>query len=562
MQIERSSESGQDARERSVPAHTNAGAAAPPLSARDATCRPATEVAYEQARQALQHHFGYPDFRGAQPQAIRAILAGRDVLVLMPTGGGKSLCFQIPALVLPGLTLVISPLISLMKDQVDTLARRGVPATFVNSTLDSDEVERRLAACVDGRMKLLYVAPERCESDDFRRRLGAMNVSLFAVDESHCISEWGHDFRPSYMRLGDVRRVLGCPTIALTATATPAVRDDILDCLGLTRPVIIAGGFDRKNLAWHVVATRGEAEKDRRLLELLRRPRDGTAVVYAPTRRKVDALADLLNHAGVRAAGYHAGASADDRHRLQDAFMSGDIPVIVATNAFGMGIDKPDVRLVVHHAMPATLESYYQEAGRGGRDGGPADCVLLYAHEDRLTHEFLIDQRQPAEEWIRAVHDAVCRNTTKDGSARVSLSRLAEEAGIEGGPAVVDSALSILERAGTLRLIRQHRSTLPDRRRITIDGDAIGIDEMDWRPVRTGREREYTRLDRMQRYACYRGCRRGYVLRYFGDPAAMNRCDGCDWCLGRSASPVRFARQPKQGVMRAARHWLDRMLTR
>jgi len=519
-----------------------------------------SDSAYQRAREMLQRYFGYPDFRGVQPQAIRAILAGRDVLVLMPTGGGKSLCFQIPALVLPGLTLVISPLISLMKDQVDALARRGVPATFVNSTLDRDEVGRRLADCVDGRIKLLYVAPERCESDDFRRRLGALNVSLLAVDEAHCISEWGHDFRPSYMRLGEVRRAIDCPTIALTATATPAVRDDILDSLALRRPVVIAGGFDRTNLSWHVIGARTEAEKDRHMLDLLRRAREGTVVVYAPTRKKVDALADFLNHAGIRAAGYHAGASASDRHRLQDAFMNGQVPVIVATSAFGMGIDKPDVRLVVHHAMPATLESYYQEAGRGGRDGGPADCVLLYAREDRLTHEFLIDQRQPVEEWIRGVHEVVCRTVGKDGTVRIPVSRLAAEAGVEGGAAVVDAALGILERAGVLRVLRQRQSGPSEQRRIAVDADAIGINEMDWRPVRSGRERAYGKLDWMQRYATHGGCRRGFVLRYFGDPAAMNRCDGCDRCLGRAASPISTARGPRRDWSRGARNWLRRVL--
>lgn len=216
-----------------------------------------------------------------------------------------------------GLTLVISPLISLMKDQVDTLRRRGIPATYINSTLASAEVDSRLAACAHGGVKLRYVAPERFDGSDFRRRLRSFSISLLAVDESHCISEWGHDFRPSYRRLGEVRTSFGCPTIALTATATPTVREDILAQLGLHRPAILTGGFDRANLAWHVIAARNEQDKDRTLLRLLHRPRDGVAVVYAPTRRKVDALADLINHTGMRAAGYHAGASAAERHRLR-----------------------------------------------------------------------------------------------------------------------------------------------------------------------------------------------------------------------------------------------------
>src|SRR5690606_28493104 len=263
----------------------------------DAVPQADADALYERAREELRRRFGYPDFRGVQPRAIHAVLEGRDVLVLMPTGGGKSLCYQVPALVLPGLTLVVSPLISLMKDQVDTLLRRGIAATFINSTLGGPEVNARLRACASGEIRLLYIAPERFDSADFRRFLQGLRIGLFAADEAHCISEWGHDFRPSYVRLGEVRRELACPAIALTATATPAVREDIVTYLNLRRPLILAGGFDRKNLSWHVVAAEDEREKDQRLLELLRRPRDGVAVVYAPTRKKVDALADMLNHA-------------------------------------------------------------------------------------------------------------------------------------------------------------------------------------------------------------------------------------------------------------------------
>src|SRR5690606_16370575 len=219
----------------------------------DAVPQADADALYERAREELRRRFGYPDFRGVQPRAIHAVLEGRDVLVLMPTGGGKSLCYQIPALVLPGLTLVVSPLISLMKDQVDALHRRGVSATYINSTLPSSDVDARLAACARGEIKLLYVAPERFDSPDFRRRLDGFRVSLLAVDEAHCISEWGHDFRPSYLRLGEVRRALACPAIALTATATVATRNDIVTQLALREPVVIAGGFDRKNLSWHVI---------------------------------------------------------------------------------------------------------------------------------------------------------------------------------------------------------------------------------------------------------------------------------------------------------------------
>jgi ATP-dependent DNA helicase RecQ len=518
------------------------------------------ESRFAEAREKLRRHFGYPDFRGVQPRAIRAALAGRDVLVLMPTGGGKSLCFQIPALVLPGLTLVVSPLISLMKDQVDALRRRGIAATYINSTLGSAEVDARLAACAHGGTKLLYVAPERFESADFRRRLRAFEISLLAIDESHCISEWGHDFRPSYRRLGEVRNLLGCPVVALTATATPAVREDILAQLSLRSPVILTGGFDRANLAWHVIGTRNEPDKDRVLLQLLRKPRDGVAVVYAPTRRKVDALADLINHTGIRAAGYHAGASAADRSRLQEDFMRGDTPVIVATSAFGMGIDKPDVRLVVHHAMPATLESYYQEAGRGGRDGGPADCVLLHAYQDRFTHEFLIDQRHPPEETVRLVLSAVTREKGVDPAVRITLTQLASAAHVPGGPEQADSALRILDRAGALHVVPSPRNTDPDLRIVTFEPDAVEPARLNWKAARRDRDREYEKLMWMQRYAYHTGCRRGFVLRYFGDPFAMRHCGACDRCLAAEAGLLPGVSAPRSDRTRRARDAVLRIL--
>jgi ATP-dependent DNA helicase RecQ len=492
------------------------------------------EAVLAAARSALRQYFGYDEFRGAQPDAIRALAAGRDVLVLMPTGGGKSLCFQMPALVMPGLTIVVSPLISLMQDQVDGLARRGIPATFVNSTLAPAEAGRRMAAVLREEIKLLYVAPERFDSQNFRRVLPQLSVSLLAIDEAHCISEWGHDFRPSYLRLGEVRKTLGVPCIALTATATPAVREDIVVHLGLRRPVILARGFDRSNLGWHVIAARDEAHKDRLLVEALRTHRgDGVACVYAPTRKKVDALADMLNHKGIRAAGYHAGASAEDRHRLQDEFMRGEIPVIVATNAFGMGIDKPDVRLVVHFAMPGTLESYYQEAGRGGRDGRHARCVLLHSFPDRFTHEFLIDQSHPPPQTVRAVWAALRMEVGARDVAPVDLARLAARARVAGG---VRLTAAIVRKLAGADLLSADAAPVgaPDGAQLLyvhLKGDWPS-DRLpfDFRRLAGGRRRELTKLEWMQRYAYTRHCRRGFVLRYFGDEAAMKSCHDCDRC--------------------------------
>lgn len=440
-------------------------------------------VGIDRASVLLERHFGYPRFRAGQARAIEAVLAGRDAVVLMPTGGGKSLCYQIPSQLLPGTTLVVSPLISLMKDQVDGLARRGIAATFVNSTLSGADIKERLERVGTGQVKLLYVAPERFQSPSFRERLKGIQVSLLAVDEAHCISTWGHDFRPSYLRLGHVRDGLGCPAIALTATATPAVRSDIARQLRMREPVVIAKGFDRPNLRWHVLAAHSDGEKDkllRRLLQPYRNrfrapasgmnaatlrpaPRglssnsnpdsnsEGVAIVYASTRRAVDSIADLLIKTGIAAAGYHAGVPGAERKRLQEAFMQESVRVVVATNAFGMGIDKPNVRLVVHYQAPASLEDYYQEAGRAGRDGSPADCVLLFAYRDRFTHEFLIERSIPERLAVERVYALLIANADAEGFAELQGEAKLEGEAVAGGEDRLETVLRVLENAGVVR---------------------------------------------------------------------------------------------------------------
>jgi ATP-dependent DNA helicase RecQ len=397
----------------------------------------------------LHDRFGYPAFRAGQAQAVASVLAGKETVVILPTGGGKSLCYQVPALILPGLTLVVSPLISLMKDQVDALERRGIAAAFINSSLGAGQVSDRLARARAGELKLLYVAPERFAAGATLDRLRESNVSLFAVDEAHCISEWGHDFRPSYLRLAEVRAALGNPTIvALTATATPHVREDIVRQLNLGRPKTIVTGFDRTNLTYYVRSCRTDADKDRTLVEELR-ARSGVAIVYASTRKAVERIAAMLSRHRIPALPYHAGLDDDHRREVQDAFMQERARVIVATNAFGMGIDKPNVRLVVHHAMPGTLEAYYQEAGRAGRDGEGAECVLLHAFGDRFTHEYFIKTAHARREVVERLYELVRRGGPR--VAALDAPALAKKLGDKTSARDVEAALRLLERVGAWR---------------------------------------------------------------------------------------------------------------
>jgi ATP-dependent DNA helicase RecQ len=338
------------------------------------------EQSLVRARQILSDVWGYPDFRWAQRRVVLGALRGRDVLAVLPTGGGKSLCFQVPALVLPGTTVVVSPLISLMEDQVGALTRRGVAAALLSSSQRRAEQRRTWSDYEAGNLKLLYVAPERLAQ--LMDRKPPHPVPLLAVDEAHCISEWGHDFRAHYRALGKHRVALGRPpTIALTASATPATRADITSLLRMRRPVIALNSFDRPNLHFSVKRAKNETTRLRETAYLLKRLH-GTAIVYVPTRNRTDGVAGVLRRWGFRASPYHAGLPATDRSALLEQFINGRIRVMVATNAFGMGIDKSDVRLVIHLGIPTRPEAYYQEAGRAGRDGKPAWCRLLWLEED------------------------------------------------------------------------------------------------------------------------------------------------------------------------------------
>lgn len=345
----------------------------------------------EHAQQLLQKYYGYPDFREGQRRIVESVLTGADTLGIMPTGGGKSICYQIPALMLPGLTLVVSPLISLMKDQVDALTAMGVSAAYINSTLSGKEVNDRIRAARRGEIKLLYVAPERLELDWFREEMSGLTISCVAVDEAHCVSQWGHDFRTSYLAVSPFVESLPQRPIlaAFTATATPEVMDDMVRLLRLADPAVFVTGLGRDNLAMSVL--RGENKREF-VLNYANTHAHQPGIVYAATRKEVDDLYERLHRAGIPAGRYHAGLSDKEREESQEAFLYDDIRVMVATNAFGMGIDKSNVRYVIHYNMPKNMEAYVQEAGRAGRDGEPSECILLFSPQDIMTQKFLIEQ--------------------------------------------------------------------------------------------------------------------------------------------------------------------------
>jgi len=345
----------------------------------------------EHAQQLLQKYYGYPDFREGQRRIVESVLSGADTLGIMPTGGGKSICYQIPALMLPGLTLVVSPLISLMKDQVDALTAMGISAAYINSTLSGKEVNDRIRAARRGELKLLYVAPEQLELDWFREEMSELAISCVAVDEAHCVSQWGHDFRTSYLAVSPFVESLPQRPIlaAFTATATPEVMDDMVRLLRLANPAVFVTGLGRDNLAMSVL--RGENKREF-VLNYATTHAHQPGIVYAATRKEVDDLYERLCRAGIPAGRYHAGLSDKEREESQEAFLYDDIRVMVATNAFGMGIDKSNVRYVIHYNMPKNMEAYVQEAGRAGRDGEPSECILLFSPQDIMTQKFLIEQ--------------------------------------------------------------------------------------------------------------------------------------------------------------------------
>ncbi len=493
-----------------------------------------TAAAVDPLRAALSAHFGFDDFHKGQRAVIEDVLSGLPTMAIMPTGAGKSLCYQLPALLLEGVTVVVSPLIALMKDQVDALQAKGVAAAYVNSSQSPEHQRETIARVASGQLRLVYVAPERFRHQAFVRALEQARIALFAIDEAHCISRWGHDFRPDYTRLGDVLDRLKPPRVlACTATATREVRRDILQALHLPDAAGHVAGFLRENLFLEARLCQGDKDRERRLVSFLRSDegKAGAVIVYASTRKRVEQYTRVVSQAvgPKQVVGYHGGMTDDAREAAQERFMSGQARVAVATNAFGMGVDRADVRAVVHVDLPRTVEGYYQEVGRAGRDRAPARCLLLYNPNDTRVHEFLIDRSHPPPDALAAVWRMV-RAAPPD--VPLTLGLLEEALRGDGHDGVVETCLRRLQRIDAVQFdgygsFRAHPQAPHDVNDLGIDFAAI----------EGHREHELGKLAQMRRFVHHPGCRHAFVLDYFGE-AMDGDCPGCERCSGDGVGAV------------------------
>lgn len=427
---------------------------------------------YQKAQANLQKIWGFPDFRPGQDKAISSVLEGKDTLVLFPTGGGKSLCYQVPATVLDGITIVVSPLVALMQDQVDQAKKLGIKATLINSTISRKEVEQRLINARNGMYSLLYLSPERLQTDLWQSELPQLPISMVAIDEAHCISEWGHDFRPPYRKIkesfatytGDIR------WLALTATATPEVREDICNILDFKNPNIISTGFNRSNLRWWVIR---EEQKEKRILNIVKKA-EGSGLIYAGTRHGCEHLAKMLTQAGFPTEAYHAGLKSEQRNDIQQRWIDGSLPLVVATNAFGMGIDKPDCRFVVHFDVPYSMESYYQEAGRAGRDGELSFPIILYRKSDESISTERLSQSYPNIDIITNVYKALCDhweiavNSEMPELELIDINSISRRSKIHNRQ--IEQALEILKQIGIIELISHFKEKISIRFTGTLEG--------------------------------------------------------------------------------------------
>ncbi len=484
----------------------------------------------------LRERFGFSGFRAGQRELVETVLGGRDALGILPTGGGKSLTYQLPATLLDGVTVVVSPLIALMKDQVDAFNRRNLGrAVAIHSNLAPGIAHAALQEARSGVARLLYLAPERLEIAEWRRRLGEAAPRLLVIDEAHCVSQWGYDFRPAYLALRDVaEQVRPCAVLALTATATPAVREDIARQLGLRNPFVFVAPFDRPNLRLDVIPCES-GEKVTRLIEILRADAaSGSQIVYVGRRRDAEEVAEQLDAVGLPAVAYHAGLTPDHRQHAQEAWLSGRRPIVVATVAFGMGIDKPDVRTVVHWQHPSSLEAYYQEAGRAGRDGAPARCVILFSDQDVGLHHYFLDRRYPSRDDVRRLLRAIPEGRVSPDALELFGEWLTAEQRNVAVLALLDEGALARDADGGLRRVAKASG----RRRLSLAA------------MNARRDGDYARLDAIVAYCRERRCQRRRLLEYFGEARPDDYgCGNCSAC-GRRRPPV-VANDPAGGAFEA-----------
>ena len=479
--------------------------------------------------EALRTHFGYERFQPGQEEVIERVLEGKDTLAILATGAGKSLCYQLPALLLPGTTVVVSPLIALMKDQIDMLAEAGISSTIaLNSTLSDEEEISYLERVSRGNLKLIYVTPERLEDESFVEVLKRLHVPLFVVDEAHCISQWGHDFRPAYLNLGRVIAALDKPTVlALTATATPAVREDIVMQLGIPHTKPIVRGFDRPNLVYEVARTATEADKLRVLkAKFTGALKDALGIIYTATIKNTYAVAEYCRaELGVEADVYHSKLQKAERERVHDRFMNEDVKIVVATNAFGLGIDKPNIRFVIHYDLPGSVEAYTQEAGRAGRDGLESTCLLLYRQSDTRVQNYFLTGKYPDVEEVQKVFGTLQYFESQNNG--VSLSDLRKISQLPLTKLKV--ILALLKKGGFIANVTKSTYGLAPLLKQS-KGLALNLASYE-----TKRSYDQSKLAMMLQYCETRSCRRKFILNYFGEDFELPNCGACDNCRAQLA---------------------------